>query len=134
MGLVAQLTSFGCMISGSWPSPTENDRSQYVSQWNLCLQNIPKTLIRKFWDLESVGILKGLHYSCCNLWLRGLDHLKDRREKDHFFRDEYATGRYSEFHGLRERLNASVLEQLGVKASQLLNLIKKHIRIIVWPH
>ena len=32
--------------------------------------------------------LKGLHFSCCNLWLRGLDHLKDRREKDNFFRDE----------------------------------------------
>ena len=23
-----------------------------------------------------------------NLWLRGLDHLKDRREKDNLFRDE----------------------------------------------
>ena len=32
--------------------------------------------------------LKGLHFSCCNLWLRGLDHLKEQQEKDNFFRDE----------------------------------------------
>ena len=57
VGLVAQWTSFGWMLSGSWPSKTENDRSQYVSHLNLCLQNIPESLIRKFWDLESVGIL-----------------------------------------------------------------------------
>ena len=56
VGLVAQLTSFGWMLSGSWPSKTENDRS-HVSHLNLCLQNIPESLIRKFWDLESVGIL-----------------------------------------------------------------------------
>ena len=54
--LVAQLTSFGWMLSGSWPSKTENDRS-HVFHLNLCLQNIPESLIRKFWDLESVGIL-----------------------------------------------------------------------------
>ena len=56
VGLVAQLTSFGWMLSGSWPSKTENDRL-HVSHLNLCLQNIPESLIRKFWDLESVGIL-----------------------------------------------------------------------------
>ena len=32
------------------------------------------------------------------------------------------------------KTNASVLEQLGVKAQQLLNLIKKQKTIILWPH
>ena len=32
------------------------------------------------------------------------------------------------------KTNASVLEQLGVKAPQLLNLIKKQNTIILWPH
>ena len=44
------------------------------------------------WKSQSTELkwrtLKALHFSCCNLWLRGLDHLKDRREKDNFFRDE----------------------------------------------
>ena len=64
--------------------------------------------------------LKGLHFSCCNLWPRGLDHLKDRRENGmkcyrKILRISWTEG----------KTNASVLEQLGVKAPQLLNLIKK---------
>lgn len=55
VGLVAQLTSFGWMLSGSWPDISKQPRSQ-VSHLNLCLQNIPESLIRKFWDLESIGI------------------------------------------------------------------------------
>ena len=68
--------------------------------------------------------LKGLHFSCCNLWLRGLDHLKDRREKGNFFRDEMLPEDTQNFMDW-EKKNASVLEQLGLKAPQLLNLIKK---------
>ena len=44
------------------------------------------------WKAQSTEIkwrtLKACIFSCCNLWLPGLDHLKDRREKDNFFRDE----------------------------------------------
>ena len=70
--------------------------------------------------------LKGLHFSCCNLWLRGLDHLKERREKDNFFRDEIKCYRkILRISWTERKTNASVLEQLGVKAPQLLNLIKK---------
>ena len=70
--------------------------------------------------------LKGLHFSCCNLclWLRGLDHLKDRREKDNFFRDEMLR-KILRISWTERKTNASVLEQLGVKAPQLFNLIKK---------
>ena len=39
-------------------------------------------------NLAQMENLKGLHFSGCNLWLRGLDHLKERREKYNFFRDE----------------------------------------------
>ena len=68
--------------------------------------------------------LKGLHFSCCNLWLRGLDHLKDRWEKDNFFRDEIYR-KILRIPWTERKTNASVIEQLGLKAPQLLNLIKK---------
>ena len=68
--------------------------------------------------------LKGLHFSCCNLWLRGLDHLKDRREKDNFFEMKYYR-KILRISWTERKTNASVLEQLVVKAPQLLNLIKK---------
>ena len=44
------------------------------------------------WKSQSTELkwrtLKACIFSCCNLWLQGLDHLKDRREKDNFFRDK----------------------------------------------
>lgn len=58
-GLVAQETVFGWVVSGTWPS--EHDVVNVVPSCTsvslCCLNDIPEESLRKFWDLESVGIL-----------------------------------------------------------------------------
>ena len=68
--------------------------------------------------------LKGLHFSCCNLWLRGLDHLKDRREKDNFFRDEMLPEDTQNFMDW-EKNKCQCPRTTRRKSPTLLNLIKK---------
>ena len=53
-GLVAQETTFGWMISGSWES-TSISVKRSVTQL-LCVHDISEHTIRNFWDLESIGI------------------------------------------------------------------------------
>ena len=63
-GLVAQETIFGWMVSGSWETSL-NDMCQ--SAQLLCIQDIPESMIRNLWDLESVGIsVQECEDSLCN--------------------------------------------------------------------
>ena len=51
-GIVAQETVFGGVISGSWQGGVGNVFSHQL----LCLNDLPKSTLRNFWDLETIGI------------------------------------------------------------------------------
>ena len=50
--LVAQQTVFGWVVSGS----LDGDCHSVVSQQLLCLNDLSENTVRRFWDLESIGI------------------------------------------------------------------------------
>ena len=54
-GLVAQETLFGWILSGSWLNE-KRDSSVCVVHQLLCFSDIPEATLRRFWDLESIGI------------------------------------------------------------------------------
>ena len=53
-GLVAQDTVFGWVVSGSCVGPSAH--TNVVSHQLLCLNDVPDSTLRNFWDLESIGI------------------------------------------------------------------------------
>ena len=79
------------------------------------------------WNSQSTELkwrtLKACIFSCFNLWQRGLGHLKDEKKITSFEMKCYR--KILRISWTERKTNASVLEQLGVKAPQLLNLIKK---------
>ena len=54
-GLVAQETLFGWILSISWLNE-KRDSSVCVVHQLLCFSDIPEATLRRFWDLESIGI------------------------------------------------------------------------------
>ena len=55
-GLVAQKIVFGLVVSGSLSC--SDTLGNCMSQQLLCFNDIPKQVVHRFWDLESIGISK----------------------------------------------------------------------------
>lgn len=57
-GLVAQETVFGWILSGSYPSPVNEDigRQSRLHHQNLIFTDLSDNIVRRFWELESLGI------------------------------------------------------------------------------
>jgi hypothetical protein len=54
-GLVAQESAFGWILSGSFPNHSGSSTGEASPQL-MCLEEVPETELRRFWDLESIGI------------------------------------------------------------------------------